>query len=93
MGQGACMAIEDAAMLNILLKENKNFQEVFAEFGKRRIERTTKIVNMSYRFGKLSQTKNPVVVWFRNNLMKIMPESMNVSMYDFLFGYKVNAKN
>lgn len=93
MGQGACMAIEDAAMLNILLKENKNFQEVFAEFGKRRIERTTKIVNMSYRFGKLSQSKNPMVIWLRNNLMKIMPESMNVSMYDFLFGYKVNAKN
>jgi 2-polyprenyl-6-methoxyphenol hydroxylase-like FAD-dependent oxidoreductase len=93
MGQGACMAIEDAAMLHTLLKENKNFLEVFSEFEKRRIIRTTKIVNMSYRFGQLSQSKNPMVIWLRNTLMKIMPESMNVSMYDFLFGYKVTDKN
>jgi hypothetical protein len=48
---------------------------------------------MSYQFGKLAQTKNPLLIWLRNNLMNILPDLLNRSMYDFLFGYKVSSKN
>lgn len=91
LGQGACMAIEDAALLQRLLQTQKDFPQVFREFEERRIKRTTRIVNTSARLGKLAQSRSPFIVAVRNGLLKYMPFAANKPFYRFLFGYTTNA--
>lgn len=85
MGQGACQAIEDVAVLAKLLKENTSVEQAFKAFEKVRIPRTTKIVNTSWTFGKMAQTSNPIFISLRNLLLKITPDSINRKQMDFLF--------
>lgn len=74
MGQGACMAIEDAATLtNALAKYSP--EDAFRKFEAHRIHRTTQIVNRSWTFGRLAQWENPVLIRLRNWLLKLVPQS------------------
>lgn len=85
MGQGACQAIEDAAVLASCLKQNESIKAAFQSFEQRRIPRTTKIVNTSWTFGKLAQTTNPILTTLRNFMLKLTPQSVNEKQMDFLF--------
>jgi 2-polyprenyl-6-methoxyphenol hydroxylase-like FAD-dependent oxidoreductase len=92
LGQGACMAIEDAAVLQSLLKKEKDLIKVFQQFEKERIQRTTKIVNTSYQFGKLAQTSNPVLAGLRNMIFPLLPDASNNSLFKFLFGIQFDQR-
>lgn len=85
MGQGACQAIEDAAVLAKYLKKDLSIEQAFKAFEKQRIPRTTKIVNTSWTFGKLAQATNPILTSFRNFALKMTPDSVNQKQMDFLF--------
>lgn len=85
MGQGACQAIEDAAVLLSCLKEHESTIAAFHAFEKRRITRTTKIVNDSWTFGKLAQMTNPFFIAIRNFVLKMTPKSVNEKQMNFLF--------
>ncbi len=84
MGQGACMAIEDAAILAICMDEEKQVEKAFMNFEKRRISRTTKIVNDSWRLGKVAQLENPLLISLRNAAMKMVPPSVAEKQVKFL---------
>ena len=73
MGQGACMAIEDVAVLQDELKKN-DFPTAFRNFEKRRLDRTKYIIKTSWKAGEIAQTSNPVLISFRNNLLKHLPD-------------------
>lgn len=75
MGQGACMAIEDAVVLANLIERYEG-EEAFRQFERRRIARTTRIVNDSFRLGKLAQWQNPVLAGIRNTLMRMTPPAV-----------------
>ncbi len=90
LGQGACMAIEDAAVLGSILKKEKYIPKVFTLFEKERIDRTTKIVTTSYRVGKIAQTANPILAGLRNFIFPLLPKSSNENFLAFLFGVKFN---
>ncbi len=85
MGQGACQAIEDAAVLANCLYKNKAIIDSFTSFEKIRLPRTTKIVNTSWTLGKVAQLTNPVLTTFRNFALKLTPQSVNEKQMDFLF--------
>lgn len=85
MGQGACQAIEDAAVLLSCLRQHESVAAAFNTFEQRRIPRTTKIVNASWTFGKLAQATNPILTTLRNFILKITPQSINEKQMDFLF--------
>lgn len=85
MGQGACQAIEDAAVLNTCLSKGKAVPITFKNFEKLRIPRTTKIVNTSWTLGKAAQMTNPLLTTFRNFALKMTPQSVNEKQMDFLF--------
>jgi 2-polyprenyl-6-methoxyphenol hydroxylase-like FAD-dependent oxidoreductase len=74
LGQGACMAIEDAATLAnaLTLYEPK---EAFRRFEKFRIRRTTQIVNQSWNLGRIAQLENPLIMKIRNAAFRLLPES------------------
>lgn len=91
LGQGACMAIEDAAFLQVILKQGHQLQEAFQLVEQQRIKRTTRIVNTSIRIGKLAQTTSKPAALLRNVLFKYAPFALNKPFYRFLFGYKVKV--
>jgi 2-polyprenyl-6-methoxyphenol hydroxylase-like FAD-dependent oxidoreductase len=85
LGQGACMAIEDAVVLANCLENNSDVILAFNEFETRRISRTTKIVNSSFQMGKVGQVANPLLVRLRNLAIRFTPESITDKQLRFLF--------
>jgi 2-polyprenyl-6-methoxyphenol hydroxylase-like FAD-dependent oxidoreductase len=86
LGQGACMAIEDAAVLSLLLGAKMPAREAFAAFEQLRIKRTSKIVNTSNLLGKVAQTDSPLLAGLRNAVFPLVPFWASAGFYDFLFG-------
>jgi len=76
MGQGACQALEDAAVLIDELKNEKNTRIAFHNFEKRRLTRTRYITETSWNIGKVAQWENPILVKVRNVLMKNLPNNL-----------------
>jgi len=78
LGQGACMAIEDALdVANEISRQSELIAGAFKSFERRRVPRAHYIVNTSYQLGKLSQWENPVLTKFRNVLLRITPGWVN----------------
>lgn len=73
MGQGACMALEDAAVLQDELNKN-DIKTAFANFEKRRLKRTHYIIKTSWLAGKIAQSENSLTIFFRNNLLRLLPD-------------------
>ena len=84
MGQGACMAIEDAAVLSNCLDQFELPQEAFRRFEQKRIKRTTKIVNTSRRIGTIAQWENPLLTKIRNAMVRMTPPSVTEKQMRFL---------
>ena len=88
MGQGACMAIEDAAVIRSCLKTAESYISAFEEFEVRRMERNKWIVNTSYRIGAMAQWSNGLMSGFRNRLMRMTPQSTTERQMVKLFDVK-----
>jgi 2-polyprenyl-6-methoxyphenol hydroxylase-like FAD-dependent oxidoreductase len=89
MGQGACMAIEDAATLaNGLVKYSP--EEAFKKFEEHRIKRTTDIVEQSWSVGKIAQLENPVLRFMRNGAFRRIPKSMIDKQVESLYNVSFN---
>jgi len=76
LGQGGCMAIEDAVLLAHYLKTRETLPAALEAYEKKRIPPTTKIVEGSLRFGKIAQLENPAAIWFRNLMLRLTPKSV-----------------
>jgi 2-polyprenyl-6-methoxyphenol hydroxylase-like FAD-dependent oxidoreductase len=76
LGQGGCMAIEDAVVLAHVLARAPSLAEALADYERRRVARTTRIVNQSFRFGKLAQLEHPLAIWLRNAFLRLTPEGV-----------------
>jgi 2-polyprenyl-6-methoxyphenol hydroxylase-like FAD-dependent oxidoreductase len=84
LGQGACMAIEDAAILANCIEDYSTAEEAFTRFETKRITRTTTIVNNSWRIGKIAQLQNPLLISLRNTALKLTPQSVAEKQIRFL---------
>ena len=85
MGQGAGMAIEDAAVLMNIMKDESNPEIAFQQFEEKRLPRTTRIVNNSWKFGKVGQLTNPLLIGMRNILIRMTPDRVNQKQFDWLY--------
>jgi 2-polyprenyl-6-methoxyphenol hydroxylase-like FAD-dependent oxidoreductase len=72
LGQGACMAIEDAVVL-------ARCTNALGTYDEKRVARTRKIVLDSRRFGKMGAISNPAAVFLRNLALKLTPDSVVAS--------------
>ena len=70
MGQGGCMAIEDAALLARCLSHYSDSAEALRVYQQLRYARTTQVTRMSRYYGMLGQWKSPGAVWLRNILIR-----------------------
>ena len=79
MGQGACQAIEDAAVLYHEIQTASNISNAFLKVSERRLARTRYITNTSRQIGWFAQWENKPLIRVRNTLMRIMPEYLKQS--------------
>ena len=71
LGQGGCMAIEDAYTFGVLAGKLKNdFKKIQSIYKKVRLKRNNKIQSTSMMQGKLNHIKNPIGTFIRNLAMK-----------------------
>ena len=75
LGQGACQAIEDAAVLAEALSTQPSVDDAFRCYEHRRINRANAIVIQARRLGWFSQWQHPAAVWMRNTVMRLTPAS------------------
>jgi 2-polyprenyl-6-methoxyphenol hydroxylase-like FAD-dependent oxidoreductase len=85
LGQGGCQAVEDAFVIAKTLKEKPTWEEAFAEYQRIRFEKAAHVVNMSWRFGMMTNIGNPVLRFIRNGIMRSMPESTMIKQLDKIF--------
>ncbi len=71
MGQGGCMAIEDAGVLARCLSNYSDPAMALRAYERLRYARTAKVTRISRYYGVIGQWKNPGAVWFRNTLFRI----------------------
>ena len=76
MGQGACQAIEDVAVLYDELQQSTTISSAFQKVSKRRVARTRYITDTSRQIGWIAQWENKPLIQIRNFLMRNMPEGM-----------------
>jgi 2-polyprenyl-6-methoxyphenol hydroxylase-like FAD-dependent oxidoreductase len=87
MGQGACMALEDALVVTQCLLEQANPIEAFRQYESLRVGRTKKIVEQSLAIGKSFQIENRVFIALRNTLMKVLAQQFD-NDYKTLHAYR-----
>jgi 2-polyprenyl-6-methoxyphenol hydroxylase-like FAD-dependent oxidoreductase len=76
LGQGGCMAIEDGVVLAHALDRASSLVEALADYERRRVARTARVVQASFRFGKLAQIENRLAIFLRNALLRLTPEGV-----------------
>ena len=71
MGQGACLALEDAYTFgNLIHKHNNNFENSQKEYENIRLRRIRSIHAKSLNQAKLNHLTNPILVFVRDMLMR-----------------------
>ncbi len=76
MGQGACMAIEDAWYLAAFMERESNPEKAFETFSEFRRPRTALIIQRSRKLGALAQRERGLIAGLRNALFRGIPEHM-----------------
>ena len=76
IGQGAGMAMEDAAVLAEELAGNARIADALQNYARRRRPRVEMVMRISRRVGDEGQRSNPLVCWLRNR--RITREARNV---------------
>ncbi len=74
LGQGACMAIEDAIVLARAIVEAGDLDEAFARFHRQRARRTAQIVRLSRWWGRVGLWKHPALTALRDGVIRYGPE-------------------
>jgi 2-polyprenyl-6-methoxyphenol hydroxylase-like FAD-dependent oxidoreductase len=73
LGQGGCMAIEDAPVLARCLREGINIPAALASFERERFDRTRAVTSESLRLGWLGQRSNPRMCAVRDFCLGLVP--------------------
>ena len=89
LGQGAAQAIEDAFVLAAELKEGaSDTGPAFARYQARRIQKAHHVVNTSWKFGQLTNMRNPIGISIRNWVIRTTPSFITDRQIEKV--YKVN---
>jgi 2-polyprenyl-6-methoxyphenol hydroxylase-like FAD-dependent oxidoreductase len=75
LGQGACMAIEDAVVLARAIRVAETPAEAFASFRAQRRRRTARTVRMSRLWGAVGLWRSPLLEALRDAAFRRMPEA------------------
>ena len=88
IGQGGCLALEDAYMFgNLLIKYDSDISKAQNAYESIRTRRIKTIMNLSLRQGTLNHISNPMIILIRNFVMKYLPSlamrSIKLKVWDY----------
>lgn len=89
LGQGACQALEDAAVLTSCFCRMDTIPEALQQYEQERIRRTSAIVMQSARTGKVAQWEHPLACRIRNQCIKLLPSSFQIKQLESVVGYQL----
>ena len=89
IGQGAAMAMEDAIVFAMCLRDIPDLNKAFEKFEKLRKERTEKIVKTSEQSGKFMTSANPILKLFKRRLLSYFIKSYAKNL-DWIFSYEID---
>jgi len=75
LGQGGCMAIEDAVVLAHCLGKHAALAHALQAYEQKRVAHTSKIVSASWQFGRVAQLEGSFTTWLRDLALRVTPES------------------
>jgi 2-polyprenyl-6-methoxyphenol hydroxylase-like FAD-dependent oxidoreductase len=82
MGQGACMAVEDALVLCTLIGKFSHYPdgdvEAFYQYEKARRTHVNAVAKSSHIQAMIGQLKDPILVWIRDNVLYNLPSAVFV---------------
>ncbi len=87
LGQGACMAIEDAAVVAHALATVPDVAQAFRAYERARFARTARIVRDSRKMGAMGQWSGGFACWMRNLMVRMMPEGGMRKQFRELWNY------
>lgn len=87
LGQGACMAIEDACAIAELLAARPAAAQAIEAFERLRSERIRRVVRMSRYWGRVSQLQGAFLSKGRNAILRLIPQSVQQSVYGSWYAY------
>ncbi len=76
LGQGAAQGIEDALCLAYLVHQGSEVQEAVSNYQRERKRRVKQVWAQSRKVGQLGQLSSPWLCKARNQMMRMMPESL-----------------
>ena len=89
MGQGGCMALEDALVLSKLLRANPtDLPATFKQFEQLRFSRTAKITRLSRMFGAIGQWDSKFGVSWRELMFKLTPARLMDAQLKSVYEYQ-----
>lgn len=92
LGQGACLAIEDAVVLARCLENRRGgtrgVPEALRRYEGLRRERAAKVVRLSRRVGRVGQLENPALRRLRDLVLKATPPGAYLRQVEEVVGYE-----
>jgi 2-polyprenyl-6-methoxyphenol hydroxylase-like FAD-dependent oxidoreductase len=88
LGQGACIAIEDAVELGECLKAETDIVAALKRYEKRRVTRANRISFLAHIIGQVVQWENPLLSESRNAIMKSIPVSLELKRLMWVLDYQ-----
>ena len=83
LGQGACMALEDALVVTKCLQELDDVSKAFEQYELQRFSRVKSIVEQSLRSGRMGELENSIAVKLRLQFIKLMGSTIADSFTSF----------
>ena len=94
LGQGGCLAIEDAAVLASWLHQhaaNSGIPFALRHYENSRFARSSAIARYSRIYGAIGQWENRLAVWMRNRVLSFVPRSVTDKLFRQVFDYDAYA--
>jgi len=88
LGQGGCMALEDALVLAKSIKSAMSLREALRRYELRRINRTRHIQQRSLVMGYIGQWQNPIFVTGRHIVTRMLPATIFERNLRRVYSYK-----
>ncbi|NJN23526.1 MAG: hypothetical protein HC810_02875 [Acaryochloridaceae cyanobacterium RL_2_7] len=85
LGQGACMAIEDAAVLTRCLQKSESVSVALKTYQRQRAPRVNQVRGRSQLLGQIGQWDNPLMVTLRTLGLSLAPNLITQQSFKSLF--------
>ncbi len=88
LGQGGCLAIEDALVLAMCFKKYGASEDALRNYERARYKRTSALANYSRHYGTIGQWENIFARALRRTALALAPEALTQRLMQIVFEYE-----